>query len=98
MQAGTSGFQAPEQLRGEAISITCDVYALGGVLTELFGMQPIWEAKHTNHTIIYKVATMGEVPKYDHLPQSIQDVVKVCFCQADCRASAATVLAMLCDL
>jgi len=34
MMAGTPGFQAPEQLKGEGIGIKCDVYALGEVMTD----------------------------------------------------------------
>ena len=34
--AGTSGFQAPEKLRGEFITTAVDVYSLGGILLELF--------------------------------------------------------------
>lgn len=68
MQAGTPEFQSHEQLRGEDLTISCNVYVLGALLTELFGMRPIWE-KQTNHTIIYNVAHLGKVPAYDHIPQ-----------------------------
>ena len=63
MQAGTPGFQSPEQLRGEELSTSSDVYALGAVLTELFGMQPIWKGL-TSHSIIYNVAHAGNMPNY----------------------------------
>ena len=51
MQVATPGFQSPEQLRGEELSTSSDVYALGAVLTDLFGMQPIWKGL-TVHSII----------------------------------------------
>ena len=38
MQAETPGFQLREQLCGEDMGITCGVYAMGGILTELFGI------------------------------------------------------------
>ena len=97
MQAGTPGFQSPEQLRGEDLSIGCDVYALGAVLTEFFGMQPIWK-KQTSHSIIYNVAHLGNMPNCEHLPVDIQRIVKVCLCPTPARASAASVLEMLCNL
>ena len=78
MQSGTPGFQSPEQLRGEELSTSCDIYALGAVLTELFSRQPVWQQQHSSHTIMYKVATLGQMPKFDHLPQSIQKIVFVC--------------------
>ena len=37
---GTPGFQAPEQLKGGKLTPKCDIYALGGVITELFGGEP----------------------------------------------------------
>lgn len=98
MQSGTPGFQSPEQLRGEELSTSCDVYALGAVQTELFGRQPVWQQQHLSHTIMYKVATLGQMPKFDHLPQSIQKIVSVCLCPAHCRAESAKVLGMLCDI
>ena len=97
MQAGTPGFQFPEQLCGEDLTTTCDVYAFGAVLTELFGMKPIWE-NVTGHTIIYNVAHLGQMPKCDHLCPDIQAIVKSCLCPATTRACAATILGMLCEL
>ena len=40
MRVGTPGFQSLEQLKAEGIGISSDVFALGGVLTELFGGKP----------------------------------------------------------
>ena len=97
MQAGTPGFQSPQQLRGEDLSPSCDVYALGALLTELFGAKPIWD-KLTNHTIIYNVAHLGELPRFDHIPPDVQAIVKLCLCPASTRAGAATVLGMVCEL
>ena len=35
INSGTPGFQSPEQLKGEGLGISTDVFAMGGVLTEL---------------------------------------------------------------
>ena len=96
MQAGTPGFQAPEQLKGESIGVSCDVYALG-VLTKLFGKQPLWD-KMAPHTIMYKVAVEGVFPKTEHLPDSICNVAKHCLCYARDRKSAPSILCMLIDI
>ena len=40
MTAGTPAFQPPEQLKGSSIGASCDMYAFGCVLTELFGERP----------------------------------------------------------
>ena len=98
MQCGTPGFQSPEQLQGEKPDVTCDIYALGAVWTEPFGMRPVWQEQHTSHTIIYTVATLNQMPKFDHLSQNIQKVVEVCLYPVECRASTTTVLGMLCDI
>lgn len=97
MQSGTPGFQSPEQLRGEQLNVMSDVYALGAVLTELFGSKPIWQEQFTSHTIIYKVATLNQMPAFDHLCENIQEVVKVCLCPIQSRG-AVKVLKMLCDI
>jgi len=68
------------------MSISCDVYALGAVLTELFGMKPIWE-EQTNCSIIYLVAHQGQMPN----PADVQAIVNLCLCPLCTRPSAATV-------
>ena len=97
MRAGTPGFQAPEQLRGEGISVSSDVFAFGGVITELFGGQPLW-SNLASHAIMYKVAVQGEMPDTSHLPTSIQQIVQLCLCPVSSRKCAAAILHMLCDL
>ena len=63
--AGTPAFQSPEQLMGEDMTISTDVYALG---VELFRGKPIWET----YAIMCQVSVKGIMPKTDHLPPSIQ--------------------------
>ena len=84
MQAGTPGFQSPEQLCGEDISPNCDIYVLKALLTELFGAKPLWP-KLSNHTIIYNVAHLKQMPKFDHIPHDVQDIVKLCVCPVGTR-------------
>lgn len=96
MAAGTPGFQAPEQLKGEGLGISCDVYAFGGILVELFGEEPLW--KNTPfHTIMYKVAVEGIYPSYTHLPMFVQSVVKHCLCLEGERMSSPQILHLLCS-
>ena len=49
MQAGTPAFQSPEQLRGEDLSRSCDVYAFGAVLIEVLGKKSVWPEKQYHH-------------------------------------------------
>ena len=62
-QAGTPGFQSLEQLMGKEVSTASNVYALGAVLTELFGAKPIWKDQAT-FSIMYKVAHEGRLGTY----------------------------------
>lgn len=55
MRSGTPGFQFPEQLKGEAVTEKSDIYAFGGVMTELFGEKPLWD-QLSPYTITFKVA------------------------------------------
>ena len=95
--AGTPGFQSPEQLNNEGISTLCDVYALGAVLTELFGGKPIWPNMDCN-AIILRVAIKKEIPNITHLPASIQSIVKCCLCPVQQRATSAAALGRICEL
>ena len=97
MRAGTPGFQSPEQLKGEGLGISCDVFAMGGVLTELFGGQPLW-GNMSSHTIMFKVGVEGVMLDTTHLPSAIQAIAQCCLCPAANRASARAVLLMLCEL
>ena len=96
MQAGTPAFQPPEQIKGELLGPGSDVYALGCIITEIFGNKPVW-AGVAPHTIILKVTT-GNYPSVAHLPQSIKEITDLCFVEANSRATAATILKELCKL
>ena len=67
IQSGTPGFQAPEQLRAEAIDVGADVYAFGALIIELFGEEPVWKGL----TPYLKVALNDVFPDYSRLPLNI---------------------------
>ncbi len=46
VRAGTPAYMAPEQIRGESVSIQSDLYALGLVLYELFTGKRVFEASN----------------------------------------------------
>ena len=97
MQAGTPGFKPLEQLKGEAMSIACDIYSLEAGIVERFGGKPIWP-NLSSHTIIYKVAVEGQYPAISHLPQEVQQIVERCACTEEKRALAKKILQAVCDL
>ena len=97
MNSGTPGFQSPEQLKGEGLGISTDVYAMGGVLTELLGGKPLWD-NMSSHAIMFKVAVEGIMPSTEHLPSAIQSIVQCCLCPPASRESSSTILLMLCNL
>ena len=76
LQAGTPGFQAPEQLKAERVDEGADEYAFGVTVIELFGERPVWDG-FNHYQILCKVAVEGIVPSYD-LPPSIQHVCAMC--------------------
>ena len=96
MCAGTPAFQSPEQLKGEACGVLCDVYAGGCILVELFGEVPIWKDL-SPHTIILKVAS-GCFPSTDHLPVVVQRVVSSCLTELSQRSSSTVILQELCKM
>ena len=98
MRAGTPGFQAPEQLRSVSLTDKCDVYAFGGVMTELFGEKPLWD-QETPFTITFKVACNGEFPATDHLEMNVKAIVdNLCFQPEESRADSLALLRGLLDL
>ena len=97
MRAGTPGFQAPEQLRGESITEKCDVYALGGIITELYGERPLWPSMSV-HQVMFKVGVEGVFPTVEHLPVAVRDIVNMCFTAADVRASVNQILCAFLNL
>ena len=97
MRAGTPGFQAPKQLRGEQLDEGCDVYAFGGILTELFGEKALWK-NLSPHQIMFKLTVENTFPVIDHLPLSVQQIVKHCFTIRSQRESATGILFRICDL
>ena len=80
--AGTPGFQSPEQLRGDDVTCSADIYALGAILTKLFGGKPIW-GNLSSYAIMCKVSVKGAMPKIDHSPLSIKKIVNMCLCEAE---------------
>ncbi len=97
MQAGTPGFQVPEQLKGEGIGPHCDVYALGGVITELFGEKMLW-GKISPHTIMFKVAVERTVPTTTHLSSQVETIARCCLCTQSERKTAIQLLKLILEL
>ena len=95
--AGTPGFQAPEKLRGDPITTSVDIYALGGVRTELFGGRPLYP-KMDAHTIMCRVVVQHIMPDYDHLDKPIRDIVSQCLCIEKQRTTSIHLLRMLLEL
>lgn len=75
----------------------CDVYALGGVITELFGEVTLWP-KTPAHQIMFQVAVNGAFPSTQHLAKNIQEITNMCLVGYQARADATQVLAKLLDI
>ena len=88
MQPGTSGLQAPDQVRVKAVDQGADVYGFGAVLIELFGEKPVWERLNPYLTIVIN----GEIPDYGHLPHSIQSICSDCLRPKGNRSQMTSVL------
>lgn len=97
MRCGTPGFQAPEQLQRKNISTKCDIYALGGVLTELYGERPLWPDT-LPHQIMFSVVVQGVFPHTDHLPNNVKRITDFCFTEEEKRCDAPYILFHLLSL
>lgn len=94
---GTPGFQAPEQLRDGKISPKCDVYALGGVITELFGCKPLWP-KMSAFRIMHQLTVEKVYPDTTHLTKEIRKVTAMCFTTLEKRANTSELLLMMLNM
>lgn len=95
-QAGTPGFQAPEQLKGENIGPPSDVYASGCIAFELFNGKPIWEGLSA-HTIMFRVGVQGEYPSSSGNSEVTQ-ILTSCFEDAAVRGTAMDLLRIVCEI
>ncbi|MBT2487909.1 serine/threonine protein kinase [Streptomyces sp. ISL-96] len=74
---GSPGFMAPEQVRGERITPSCDVFCLGSVLAyAATGRLPFGTADSGVHALMYRIAT--EPPTLDQIPEGLQDLIRSC--------------------
>ena len=90
-------YQSPEQLKGENVTVSADIYALGAILTELFGGKLLWE-NVSSYAIMCQVSVKGKMLKIEHLPSPVQIIVKKCLCPVENRATAAAILFSLWEL
>lgn len=94
LQAGTPGFQAPEQLKAEEVDEGADVYAFGVTMVELFGEKLVWNGLN-HYQILCKVAVEGALPQYDPLPSAVQHICAMCVTKRESRFPISEVLRAL---
>ena len=86
------------RLRGESLTEKCDVYALGRLITELYGERLLWPSMSV-HQVMFKVGVDRVFPTVAHLPVAVRDIVNtMCFIAADMRASVNQILCAFLDL
>jgi hypothetical protein len=67
--AGTPGFMAPEQARGEAVDARADVFALGATLFFVLSGQLPWGS--TSATELVNIAGAGRAPDWKRVPEDV---------------------------
>ncbi|MFJ7083059.1 protein kinase [Streptomyces griseus] len=75
---GSPGFMAPEQVRGERVTIACDVFCLGAVLAyAASGRLPFGTAESGGvHALMFRIAQ--EDPDLTGVPQELAGLVRDC--------------------
>ena len=94
LMAGTPAFQAPEQLKVDAVNEGADIYAFGILLIELFGEKAVWE-QLTPYQVIVKVVLEGATPDFNHLPLQLQRICARCLKAKEDRDDIHTILKAL---
>ncbi|MEW2490001.1 protein kinase [Streptomyces sp. NPDC048411] len=74
---GSPGFMAPEQVRGERVTVACDVFCLGSVLAyAATGRLPFGGAENEVHALMFRIAQ--EDPDLTGVPVDLVDLVRDC--------------------
>ncbi|MET9912074.1 protein kinase [Streptomyces sp. NPDC006476] len=74
---GSPGFMAPEQVRGDRITPSCDVFCLGSVLAyAATGALPFGTANSGVHALMFRIAQ--EEPDLEGVPEGIAVLVRDC--------------------
>ena len=94
MLAGSPGFQSPEQLKGECIGISADVYALGAVILVVFGETQVWPGLSA-YQIMFQVTVGNKKPNTSFLSPSMKDIVESCLNNVSQRPTSKEVLKCL---
>jgi predicted ATPase/predicted Ser/Thr protein kinase len=77
--AGTPGYMAPEQCRGERVDARADVFAFGCLMYECFCGQPAYSGASAAELIEATLTTdpdLGRLPR--SLPQDLIDLLRLC--------------------
>jgi serine/threonine protein kinase len=74
---GSPGFMAPEQVRGDRVTVACDIFCLGAVLAyAATGRFPFGSADSGVHALMFRIAQ--EEPDLDGFPEGLLDLVRDC--------------------
>lgn len=74
---GSPGFMSPEQVRGDRITVACDVFSLGSVVAyAATGRLPFGAANSSAHAQMYRIAE--EEPDLTGVPEGLADLVRDC--------------------
>jgi hypothetical protein len=96
--AGTAGYMAPEQVRGDVVDARADIFALGALLHEMLAAERPFAGKGT---LAILQATLTEKPRElvgvnPEVSRVLSDLVRQCLARApDDRPSAAAVVSAL---
>ena len=75
---GTVGYMSPEQIRGDEMDQTCDVFAFGAVFYEMLSGERAFDRPHPIDTFN---AILTEEPAHsvmDKIPEELKEVLKKC--------------------
>ncbi|MFI9580348.1 protein kinase [Streptomyces sp. NPDC052236] len=74
---GSPGFMAPEQVRGDRVTATADIFCLGAVLAyAATGRFPFGSADSGVHALMFRIAQ--EEPDLTGVPEGLLDLVRDC--------------------
>ncbi|MEU8432346.1 serine/threonine-protein kinase [Streptomyces sp. NPDC029216] len=76
---GSPGFMAPEQVRGETVTLACDVFCLGAVLAyAATGRLPFGDAERPGGTAGLLLRIVEAEPELDGVPAELRGLIAEC--------------------